>query len=336
MAARLAHLEREVEAARHKLASDLAAIRSPDGFGELRSTLKHAASELRDDAEDRALSIASGVVEKLKAKAAANPAALLAIGAGLLWHFAKRPPVTATLLGIGLLNLMRTPVPAEGRRSGNGFLNEAGGNLVRQAGEALDAVGEAGLGAVDAGWDKASVLAADVGKRVEGMAGTATASMRAGAKRARDATLELGETVVEATREGMAAAHDATSDLTARSIKAARELVGKDAHEQDERLSAAASSRSNGHSHSEQYGAPDDYFEDMPDDEDQDEETIRDRPSIPVDTLLLSGAGLAVAATCALVLFRRDTAPTPTKTMARRRSPKRTASSSVTNGKRRR
>ena len=44
----------------------------------------------------------------MTARAAANPAAALAIGAGLAWRIAHRPPIASLLVGIGLVSLMRT------------------------------------------------------------------------------------------------------------------------------------------------------------------------------------------------------------------------------------
>ena len=68
----LANLEREVEMARARLAGNLSTLVSTDTY-----------SELKEDVKDEARSALAKMVENLKARAAANPAAALAIGAGL-------------------------------------------------------------------------------------------------------------------------------------------------------------------------------------------------------------------------------------------------------------
>jgi hypothetical protein len=310
MAAGLAHLEVEVEAARRKLAGDLAALRSPHGIGDLGSTLKDAASELRDEVEDRAMSVVSRLVENMKAKAAANPAALLAIGAGLLWHFARRPPITAALLGVGVFSLIRTPAPARADRPNEGFLQEAGNNLLRQTGETLDAAGEVGLDAMDDGLSRATAFAADIGERGGRVAASAAEAFRSGANSARDATQDVSEKVVEATHAGVAAAGDAIGGLAARSMKAARSLVGNGADDDaaaDQRrpIRLLDHGQANGGSWPDSaWSAEDSFDEDADAFSEADEELVQERSSIPVDTLLLGGAGLAVAATVALVFWR--------------------------------
>jgi hypothetical protein len=44
----------------------------------------------------------------LTERAAANPAAALAIGAGLAWRLFHRPPIATLLVGMGLVGLLRT------------------------------------------------------------------------------------------------------------------------------------------------------------------------------------------------------------------------------------
>jgi hypothetical protein len=328
MAPRLAHLEVEVEAARRKLAGDLAALRSPNGIGDLGSTLKDAASELRDEVEDRAMSVVSGLVEKVKSKAAANPAALLAIGAGLLWHFARRPPITAALLGVGLFSLIRTPAPARGDRSNDGFLQEAGNNLLRQTGEALDAAGQVGLDAMDDGLSRATAFAADIGERGGRMAASAAEAVRSGANTARDATQDVSEKVVEATRDGVAAVGDAVGGLASRSMKAARSLVGNGADDDvpadREPIRLREHGVANGGSWPDSAWSAEGSFEEDPDAfSEAYEEAVQERSSVPVDTLLLGGAGLAVAATVALAFWRRggteEAEPEPESVPVRRK-----------------
>ena len=71
--------EQEVEAARAKLADDLATLRSPSALGSLKESLKGSALDAKDamveQAKDALQTRFDGLVEDLKAKAAANPAA---------------------------------------------------------------------------------------------------------------------------------------------------------------------------------------------------------------------------------------------------------------------
>ena len=61
--------------------------------------------------------------EDIKNCAAANPAATVAIGAGVLWHLVRHPPITSLLVGAGVFGLMRQSPPAPRRR---GFARRRG------------------------------------------------------------------------------------------------------------------------------------------------------------------------------------------------------------------
>src|SRR5215216_7039946 len=108
-------LESEVEQARTRLADDLARLRSPKTFSEFGGALKAQALEVKDDviekAEATAISTMHRITDDLKAKAAANPGAALAIGAGLGWRLIRRPPIATVLVGAGLFSLLRTKSP---------------------------------------------------------------------------------------------------------------------------------------------------------------------------------------------------------------------------------
>ena len=97
--------ERDVEMARSKLAQDLATLRSPATFSSFTSTVKHEVLDTKDavvaQAKDAVQSRVADFVEDLKAKAAANPAAALTIGAGIAWQFIRNPPIATALIGAG-------------------------------------------------------------------------------------------------------------------------------------------------------------------------------------------------------------------------------------------
>lgn len=120
--------EREVEAARAKLAADLKILSSPRTFSEFTNNLKADATNLKDEAIAKVKSIAESavqtVLEDIKARAAANPAAVLAIGAGIAWRLIRHPPVATALIGAGLYSLFRT-APAPQTRGDESFLSQA-------------------------------------------------------------------------------------------------------------------------------------------------------------------------------------------------------------------
>jgi hypothetical protein len=93
----LDRLEEDVAKARERVVADVARLRSPAAMAEFKADIGHTFS----DSAQRTL-------DGLKSRAAANPAAVLAIGAGLLWRFARRPPIASILVGVGLASLMRT------------------------------------------------------------------------------------------------------------------------------------------------------------------------------------------------------------------------------------
>src|SRR6185436_2200980 len=112
MAETLNQCERDVELARSKLAQDLATLRSPATYSSFTNTLKHEVLDTKDavgaQAQDAVQSRLTDFVEDLKAKAAANPAAALTIGAGIAWQFIRNPPIATALIGAGLYSLWRT------------------------------------------------------------------------------------------------------------------------------------------------------------------------------------------------------------------------------------
>lgn len=105
-------LERDVAAARDRLAGDVARLRSPAALASFKNDVKAKAVSLKDELVDQASDAASSTAQRvwsdLKARASANPGAALAIGAGLAWHLARHPPISTLLVGLGLASLMRT------------------------------------------------------------------------------------------------------------------------------------------------------------------------------------------------------------------------------------
>ena len=142
--------ERDVEAARAKLADDLAVLRSPATVASFTESLKDAALDSKDavieQTKDAVRSKVSSFVDELKAKAAANPAAALTIGAGIAWHVVRHPPIATALIGAGLYSLWRSQaVPsntdylAHGKERLKEQASELGASAIDMASEMSDA-----------------------------------------------------------------------------------------------------------------------------------------------------------------------------------------------------
>jgi gas vesicle protein len=131
--------ERAVEQARARLADDLATLRSPATFSAFADDLKHEALDAKDAIMDNTKSAVqstlNSVLEDIKAKAAANPAAALAIGAGLAWRFIRNPPIATALVGVGLFSLLRTDASAPKNGYQPDYVEEGKQRLKEQAGE---------------------------------------------------------------------------------------------------------------------------------------------------------------------------------------------------------
>ena len=108
----LSALEREVEVARERVAADLARLRSPATLSEFKEELWTEARQTKDQAVEKATDYVQetlqDVISNIKGRAAANPAAALAIGAGLAWQLLRHPPVASLLVGAGVYGLMKT------------------------------------------------------------------------------------------------------------------------------------------------------------------------------------------------------------------------------------
>jgi hypothetical protein len=177
-------LETQVEEARAKLAHDLAFLRSPhpyQAFGaDLRSRMQLVLQRVLDD---------------LKARAAANPSAALAIGAGIAWRFLKDPPIATALIGAGMLSLWRTTPILEDDED---YLRKAQGLLGEQVAQVVDTVK-----------DYAAETALAVGQRV----GTYAQS-------ARETVEDVTSSVVERSAESVQNARDAAKRIPDRAVDA--------------------------------------------------------------------------------------------------------------------
>jgi hypothetical protein len=129
----LVEREREVERSRSKLTQDIAVLCSSETFAAFTDDLKREALGTKDV-----------VWEKLKARAASNPAAVMAIGAGLAWRLMRRPPIASALVGLGLYSLWKTQpktaYDATGRRLD--YVEQSKEVLKEQTGQAFSAAAD--------------------------------------------------------------------------------------------------------------------------------------------------------------------------------------------------
>jgi hypothetical protein len=192
--ANIRRLELEVEAARAKLATDLSRLRSPAAYADFRKSLKQDVQEAKNSIVDEAKSTTQatlqGVVDDLKAKAAANPAATLAIGAGIAWRVFRHPPIATALIGAGLFSLLRTP-PA--RVSGNGTADYFSHAKERLKEQAADLAGEVR--------DQAAVIASDVKDHALAMAEAVKEQSAEVASAAKEQVQQWGADVEDAARD---------------------------------------------------------------------------------------------------------------------------------------
>jgi hypothetical protein len=151
-------LEHDLQETRARLARDLDRLRSTETISGFKTDLLAQVSETKDQLVDKAKVSASAAVQDLwtemKARAAANPAAVLALGAGLAWRLMHRPPIASALVGIGILTLWRTdprhPAPgadlaarsAEFFEAAKGKAEDVGAVLQERAGQVRSAASE--------------------------------------------------------------------------------------------------------------------------------------------------------------------------------------------------
>ena len=203
--AHLNALERDVEQARARFAGDLARLKSPETLSAFKADLWSVADETKDELVAKAKEAATDGVERivadLKHRVRANPAAALAIGAGLAWRIAHRPPIASLLVGVGLLSLWRT------RPDGKEWIMSRASEL---AGSVKETVQEWGEDAVHAGTqlaDKAistAAQASDAGRE-------AVMQLKENAGLAADRASSAAQETVAQIKERVAAAGDRAS-----------------------------------------------------------------------------------------------------------------------------
>jgi hypothetical protein len=210
----LQQLEREVEASRAKLAGDLSVLRSPAPYSEFTSDLKSDALDLGDALVDKAKSTVQSTIESfvddLKARAAANPAAALAIGGGIAWRLIQRPPIATALVGAGLYSLFRTSAPYQSDRTNAAYLSQAKERLAEQASDFADGVKERAAAIGERAADKTTEVAASVKEHALAMGEKAAELAGIATDRAQDLSQEVRSSLSRAVGDVSGAARGAT------------------------------------------------------------------------------------------------------------------------------
>src|SRR4051812_8702411 len=220
--AELNTLERNVEQARARFADDLARLRSPstlarfkdDAWAEARDTK----DELVDKAKEAAKDGAQRLFTELKERAAANPVAALAIGAGLAWRLVHRPPIATLLVGMGVVGLLRTSARNSQPYMG---LHDEDPRLLHRYG-----AGEPGLAAragelAEVVKDKVQDWSAEAGEAARAtatqVAETTTAVAERASRALRDTAANVGDRAVTMAERASDGLHDAkhTARITA-------------------------------------------------------------------------------------------------------------------------
>src|SRR5215212_669470 len=197
----LHQLEREVEGARAKLAADLAVLRSPDTFSEFTEGLKSETLGAKDALVERAKSSVQstieGFVEDLKGKAAANPTAALAIGAGIAWRLFRHPPVATALVGAGLVSLLRTTPWRSNGYISEDYMSHAKERLIEQSTDFAGTMKDHAVAMGETVKEKATELAGTAQEKAAELAGTAKEQVQQWSGQAQSAAQKAAATAGE-------------------------------------------------------------------------------------------------------------------------------------------
>jgi hypothetical protein len=201
-AAELNALEREVELTRARFASDLARLRSPHSLAEFRKDLWAHARDTKD-----------GIVADLKARAAANPAALAAIAAGVAWRLFHRPPIATALIGLGLFSLLRTsPERTDSETWIDRYAEDPVGELRSRASELADAAKQKVKDLSEQANQAAGEVTKELKERAAAATERATETLREASDAARDRATRLADDSMSASDQASARLHAAMPD----------------------------------------------------------------------------------------------------------------------------
>jgi ElaB/YqjD/DUF883 family membrane-anchored ribosome-binding protein len=217
----LRELEGDVERARARLLADISVLSSPMAY-----------SEFKDDLKEEVRYTFRGIVENVKGRAAANPVATLAIGAGVAWRLLQHPPISTVLIGAGLLGLWRTD-PVRPNAQNPDYLSTARTRIREQVGDFATAVGEQAADMAGRVTERASDMAGSVAEHASDMAQTVREKAYDLRDKAEDlraqATEAIGDSAAAMTHRAETTFNDArrsVGDMSSRAISMTNRVVG--------------------------------------------------------------------------------------------------------------
>jgi hypothetical protein len=210
--ASLHSLERDVEAARSRFADSLMVLADPGSYAEAAEAAKRDAMGLKRQVEHKLQSTTDGYLDGLKARAAANPAAVLAVAAGVAWRLFHKPPIATALVGAGLYSLLRTTPEDFGEEDRIDYTDRAEERLRQQMTDARDTVlekaGELAGEAATAAKSLSQSAGETIGKLSAEASERAASASTAAARLARDGTTRGVETAKETVAHSARAISD--------------------------------------------------------------------------------------------------------------------------------
>ena len=317
----LQELEHDVEATRARLTRNLRTLRSPTAREEFTDALKREALAVTDDMVDRTRSAAqtraTQWIDDIKARAADNPFAVLAIAAGIGWRLMRDPPIATALVGAGLFSLWRSGSPTNGGLSDGEYVDRAVENLKQTsravAAQVSERAGDAAASAGDTLRDWSGDVTAAVrqtgAKAVDtAVAGAAVASDRVDAalQASQAAAVQAVDRVGQAASDMQSAVKEGSARLADEMTNGAGEKVarlGRAITEQSTEAAATAQSDApapySGFRHSEEFPAASTRWTDGA------SATPAAVRSDTFNQVLLGAAGVAVAAALGVAVQRR-------------------------------
>jgi hypothetical protein len=212
-------LERDVEAARSRFADSLTVLASPDSYTEAMEAAKRDARGLTRRAEHRLQDTADGYLEELKARAAANPAAVLAVAAGVAWRLFRKPPIATALVGAGLYSLLRTTPDDFGEDDRIDYAGRARERLREQMIDARDTVLEKAGEMGTALREKAGELVDDAASGATDLAQSAGENIGTLSAEARERAASLATEAARVARDGAGRSVDTAKEALAHSAR---------------------------------------------------------------------------------------------------------------------
>ena len=202
--------ERDVEMSRARLVSRVAQLKAPP-ISAVKDEIVADATEYKDEMIDSAKQRITGAIDDfvldIKRRAAANPVAVAAIGAGIAWKLWQKPPITTLLVGAGVAALFgRSSIPE---------IDVDPYDADRPTGYVPGGVAGYGYG----------TTAGAIEQKVIGGATVALETAREKASELRDRAVELKDSTLRSAGELRNRARESAGELTDNVVRSAGEIM---------------------------------------------------------------------------------------------------------------